>query len=233
MLKNLFKPRWLALTFTLLLIIYLFIRLSDWQFDRYDQRIKNNGQIMTALASTPVSINGSNDLNNLDVWQKITVSGQYIDSQSKLIRKQYLESSLGFYVITPFEVSNEYRILVNRGWIPIGDSANSVQVIPPAPSGKVEITGYVRNFETPRKNPEDLPANQINYLDPSLFLEINDSQNYVQLGLSNPKDLNVAKIPLPELSNGPHLSYAIQWILFALLLPIGWYILLRSEKIFN
>ena len=43
--------------------------------------------------------------------------------------------------------------------------------------------------------------------------------------------VNTAEIiPLPELTNGPHLSYAIQWILFALLLPIGWYVLLKNES---
>ena len=46
----------------------------------------------------------------------------------------------------------------------------------------------------------------------------------------SPMDNQVAIIPLPELSNGPHFSYAIQWILFALMLPIGWYVLLKNEN---
>jgi hypothetical protein len=62
----------------------------------------------------------------------------------------------------------------------------------------------------------------------SIFEIANDF--YLQLAKSSPMDNQVAIIPLPELSNGPHLSYAIQWILFALLLPIGWYVLLKNES---
>jgi DNA-binding transcriptional regulator of glucitol operon len=50
MFKNLTKPRWIALTAFLLIMTYLFIRLSDWQFDRYNQRIENNEITTNALS---------------------------------------------------------------------------------------------------------------------------------------------------------------------------------------
>jgi hypothetical protein len=36
-------------------------------------------------------------------------------------------------------------------------------------------------------------------------------------------------VPLPELSEGPHLSYAIQWFSFACVALIGWGVLIRKE----
>ena len=218
MFKNLIKPRWIALTLILLFLIYLFIRLSDWQFDRYDQRINRNESTNTALSLAPKKIDSTSQLSNMKQWEKIELTGNYLNDQSKLVRKQYLENSLGFWVITPLKIENGENILVNRGWIPIGTSASTNQTIPPAPVGIVNLEGYLQ------------PLNQVNTIDYKYFGIDVASDFYVQLEKSSPMENQVAIIPLPELTNGPHLSYAIQWILFALLLPIGWYVLLKNES---
>jgi cytochrome oxidase assembly protein ShyY1 len=52
----------------------------------------------------------------------------------------------------------------------------------------------------------------------------------VQLKSSVPgDDPSLAPIPLPELSDGPHLSYAVQWFLFATIAVVGYVVLLRRE----
>jgi len=229
MLKNLIKPRWIALTLFLLILIYLFIRLSNWQFDRYDQRVLRNESTNVALSLAPKKIDSVSQMSDLKQWEKIELTGSYLSDQSKLVRKQYLENNLGFWVITPFKLQNGENILVNRGWIPIGSSASSNQSIPLAPVGTVNLEGYLQPFNESITQPKDLPLNQVNTID-YMYFESDIANNfYVQLAKSSPMDNQVAIIPLPELSNGPHFSYAIQWILFALLLPIGWYVLLKNE----
>jgi cytochrome oxidase assembly protein ShyY1 len=230
MFKNLIKPRWIALTLILLFLIYLFIRLSDWQFDRYDQRINRNESTNTALSLAPKKIDSTSQLSNMKQWEKIELTGNYLNDQSKLVRKQYLENSLGFWVITPLKIENGENILVNRGWIPIGTSASTNQIIPPAPVGIVNLEGYLQPYNESIAQPKDLPLNQVNTIDHKYFGIDVASDFYVQLEKSSPMENQVAIIPLPELTNGPHLSYAIQWILFALLLPIGWYVLLKNES---
>jgi cytochrome oxidase assembly protein ShyY1 len=37
--------------------------------------------------------------------------------------------------------------------------------------------------------------------------------------------------PLPELSAGPHLAYAVQWLLFTVIAIGGWMVLLRNESL--
>jgi cytochrome oxidase assembly protein ShyY1 len=37
-------------------------------------------------------------------------------------------------------------------------------------------------------------------------------------------------VPLPELSEGPHLSYAIQWFSFAVVALVGSAILVRRDR---
>ena len=230
MFKNLTKPRWIALTAFLLIMIYLFIRLSDWQFDRYNQRIQNNEITTTALSSEPINLTDLSQVSDLKDWQKVSIKGEFVNSDAKLLRRQYLESSLGFWVITPLKLDNDQVILVNRGWIPIAESSTSQQEIPSSPQGDVTIIGYVQTLKDTRREPEDLPLNQINYLNSTNFSSQPLSTNYLQLASMTPMDNQVAIIPLPELSNGPHFSYAIQWILFALMLPIGWYVLLKNEN---
>jgi cytochrome oxidase assembly protein ShyY1 len=229
MFKNLIKPRWIALTLFLLILIYLFIRLSNWQFDRYDQRVLRNESTNVALSLAPKKIDAVSQMSGLKQWEKIELTGNYLSDQSKLVRKQYLENNLGFWVITPFKIQNGENILVNRGWIPIGSSASSNQSIPLAPVGTVNLEGYLQPFNDSITQPKDLPLNQVNTIDYKYFESAIANNFYVQLAKSSPMDNQVAIIPLPELSNGPHFSYAIQWILFALLLPIGWYVLLKNE----
>jgi cytochrome oxidase assembly protein ShyY1 len=211
-------------------MIYLFIRLSDWQFDRYNQRIQNNEITTTALSSEPINLTDLSQVSDLKDWQKVSIKGEFINSDAKLLRRQYLESSLGFWVITPLKLDNDQVILVNRGWIPIAESSTSQQEIPSSQQGDVTIIGYVQTLKDTRREPEDLPLNQINYLNSTNFSSQPLSTNYLQLASLTPMDNQVAIIPLPELSNGPHFSYAIQWILFALMLPIGWYVLLKNEN---
>jgi len=230
MFKNLTKPRWIALTAFLLIMIYLFIRLSDWQFDRYNTRIQNNEITTAALSSEPVNLTDLSQVSELKDWQKVSIKGEFINSDARLLRRQYLESSLGFWVITPLKLDNDQVILVNRGWIPIAESSTSQQEIPSSPQGDVTIIGYVQTLKDTRSEPEDLPLNQINHLNSTNFSSQPLSTNFLQLASMSPMDNQVAIIPLPELSNGPHFSYAIQWILFALMLPIGWYVLLKNEN---
>jgi cytochrome oxidase assembly protein ShyY1 len=211
-------------------MIYLFIRLSDWQFDRYNTRIQNNEITTTALSSEPINLTDLSQVSDLKDWQKVSIKGEFMNSDAKLLRRQYLESSLGFWVITPLKLDNDQVILVNRGWIPIAESSTSQQEIPSSPQGDVTIIGYVQTLKDTRREPEDLPLNQINYLNSTNFSSQPLSTNYLQLASMTPIDNQVAIIPLPELSNGPHFSYAIQWILFALMLPIGWYVLLKNEN---
>jgi cytochrome oxidase assembly protein ShyY1 len=211
-------------------MIYLFIRLSDWQFDRYNTRIQNNEITTTALSSEPINLTDLSQVSDLKDWQKVSIKGEFINSDAKLLRRQYLESSLGFWVITPLKLDNDQVILVNRGWIPIAESSTSQQEIPSSQQGDVTIIGYVQTLKDTRREPEDLPLNQINYLNSTNFSSQPLSTNYLQLASMTPIDNQVAIIPLPELSNGPHFSYAIQWILFALMLPIGWYVLLKNEN---
>ena len=51
----------------------------------------------------------------------------------------------------------------------------------------------------------------------------------VQLISSTPSAEGIVIVPLPEVDEVQNISYAVQWILFALVAMIGWFIFLRRE----
>jgi cytochrome oxidase assembly protein ShyY1 len=42
-------------------------------------------------------------------------------------------------------------------------------------------------------------------------------------------DPMLQSVPLPELGEGSHLSYAIQWIIFAVCVAVGWILAVRRS----
>lgn len=229
MFSNLKKPRWIALTIFIVVMVYLFWQLSQWQFDRSDERNEKNKTISSSLNAEPIQIKDLDIAADLNPWQKVSLVGSYVED-SKLVRKRYFESDLGFWVITPLLLENNQTILINRGWISIGDSANSSKQIPQSAQGNVILTGYIQKMEEFKQNPSDLPKEQILNINHEHFQTQVNKSVFIQLSESVPQDKQVRILPTPEISDGPHFSYAIQWIIFALLLPIGWYVLLKNEK---
>lgn len=124
-------------------------------------------------------------------------------------------------------------MIVNRGFIPLGDE------VPPAPATKVEIVGFVRPSEVRDTGgvtdaDDGEPLTEIRRIDvPRLARQLPGevAPVFVQLTGSEPAITSTDPSPvvLPELDNGPHLSYAIQWFIFALCVAIGWVLAVRHS----
>ena len=50
------------------------------------------------------------------------------------------------------------------------------------------------------------------------------------LGGTPAESADLRPIPLPDLSDGPHLSYAVQWVIFAGVAVVGFVFLIRRES---
>ena len=141
MLKNLLKPKWIALTLFLLLVMYIFINLSEWQFNRNFQKQSVNSAISSELMKPEIEILNVEDINNLKEWQKVRLKVDIESSQLQLVRKRYLEDKLGFYVVGSSKTENLKNIVINFGWIPIADQANQNPDISYVPD-KLGISGF-------------------------------------------------------------------------------------------
>lgn len=241
MFRFLLAPKWIALTLIAILLQPAFWELSQWQLRRLHEREASNLIITTNEAQLPDPLTKiakqKNDfwkIADSQQWRSVQAEGYWLTKKQVLVRKQSYESNLGFWVVTPFRTVSGVTVLINRGWIAATGSAMDSPTVPPAPTGLTQIVGRVR-IVTGRSGPEpsDLPLGQVDRIIPGEVLAgVNRIDNaYLELTTSTPESRGSELQPIlpPEISEGPHRSYAIQWILFAFMTLIGWGILVRKE----
>jgi len=240
-LKFLLTPKWIALTLVALLLQPAFWELSQWQWRRLHQRETYNAVILKNQALDPAILedivsfgSGKNTIEKTYEWRRIDVVGTWLTNKQVLVRKQAFESNLGFWVITPFKSTSGITILVNRGWTAATDSALSTPSVLTPPTGPVEILGRARIVTARTKlRPTDLPPTQVDGVHPDEVLPgtVHVSNAYLELTASSPQSTtsDLQSIPAPEITEGPHRSYALQWIFFAIMTLIGWGVLVRKE----
>lgn len=234
------QRRWLALGFVVLLVIPSFLLLSRWQLNRLEERRTTNDLIARHSAAQPVPVDEvmtpgapGGTVTDEQRWLPVTATGRYDVAGEVLVRKRPLEGRNGFWVVTPFVTSGGAVLVVNRGWVEAAGGADAVQAVPAPPSGEVSLIGRVQpSQDAPVPQPTDLPDGQITDLSVPLVADGAQAYpGYVTLVESRPSQGDVpVPIPLPEQSDGPHLSYAVQWVFFAVVAVVGFVVLVRREQ---
>ena len=239
MYKFLLTPKWIAVTLVALLLLPAFNSLSQWQWRRLHQRQSYNSVIVKNKDANTVTLdkvlmNGGTTIDPNNQWRPIHLTGTWDTSHQVLVRKKSFESELGFWVVTPF-ITPDGTILINRGWHIAGNTALDSPNIVAAPTGIVEVAARIRALAAnPAPRPSDLPAGQVGVIDPSTITPDSKvvTNAYAELVASRPDSgVELKLIPAPEVSEGPHRSYALQWIFFAIMTVIGWIIMVRNEAL--
>jgi len=218
-----------------------FQALSNWQWHRLHDRQAYNVTIQAeidkppvALSELTVSVPESVTVPAGSQWRTVEMTGSWLSGNQVLVRKKSLESDLGLWVVTPLRLSDGTVVMVNRGWIAAANSAVDSPVVATVPVGTIEVLGRLREVQDRTKPaPSDLPAGQVDRIIP---LEIVSgattlSNAYVEMTASRPesKSADIRTLPEPEVTEGAHRSYALQWLFFEIMTVIGWSILVRNE----
>ena len=208
---------------------------SQWQYHRGADRHDRNFEITSHTALPLIQLEGA--LTNLgeNEWRRVNVSGTFSNERQILLRNRYFEGKYGFEVLTAFTSTAGRLFWVDRGWVQAGASAVEEPEIVPAPLGEVEIIGRIRfDRSLPQGNFFALPSDGT-----GLISEANARSSNATVGIDSPfyLDLLSGSLPeltpqvpaeLPELSDGPHLAYAVQWIIFAGLIGYGRFLIRRE-----
>lgn len=243
MFRFLLSPRWIALTLACIFIIPAFQALAEWQWRRLDQRHEYNKLIQSQISKDPITISQlvlrDSDplvLSEQATWRTVQLTGSWQAQSQVLVRRQSLESNSGLWVITPLQLTDGTVVMVNRGWTPAANSAMDSPVVAALPSGVVDVLGRVRAI-TPRTQPapSDLPAGQVDRIIPLEIYasDLTISNSYIEMTASRPqsRSAEIRELPAPQVTEGNHRSYAIQWSFFEFLTVIGWVVLVRNEVI--
>ena len=239
--KFLLTPKWILLSLLCLAMLPAFQALSNWQWHRLQDRQIYNVGIQAQIDKEPVALSqlviegdASKTLPADSQWRTVEMTGVWLQDEQVLVRKKSLESDLGLWVVTPLQLIDGTVVMVNRGWTAAANSAIDSPVVAQVPVGTIEVLGRVRDVQDRTKAaPTDLPDGQIDRIIPMEI--VNGSQTlsnaYVEMTASRPesKTSEIRTLPEPEVTEGAHRSYALQWLFFEIMTVIAWIILVRNE----
>jgi cytochrome oxidase assembly protein ShyY1 len=201
------------------------VLLSQWQFGRNEQTVQANTLVTHNYNATPVSPSTILPTKSSYVpkyeWRPVLLVGEYLTSKQILVRDRVLGDNPGFEVLVPFKETNGDIFIVDRGWVSIGTKQTAPDYVPPAPTGRVRVTARLQQTETVLPG-RVAPAGEISEINLSTLASMTKlSDVYTgSYGLLQSETPKPAERPIaaakPVLDPGPFLSYAFQWILFAL-----------------
>jgi len=242
---KLFSREWLLSTILVIAASGVMARLGVWQLDRLEQRRSFNVRVVDQIEGGTVDINSQGlgeSLFDME-FRPAVVRGEYILGKHILLTNQVSGIELGSHVLTPLQIDGSPQvILVNRGWVSADINTNE-QLDGLTPAGTVELEGIIRRSQTepPLNLQADAPLSpgeayrlkwrlanlgeiekQIPGVDTSVFFQIK-------------ANFDVDAVPLPqqpeiEITEGPHLGYAIQWFIFSLLVLAGYPVFVRKQS---
>jgi surfeit locus 1 family protein len=235
MIRLMFSRRWLLTTFLVVLGAAVCVRLGFWQLDRLQQRRTFNAHVLQMQSLPPLDLNSITDpgaLTSME-YRAATAHGQYDYSAQLVLRNQYYEGQYGYHLLTPLLLKSGQAVLVDRGWIPADGNASALDWQQyNEGTQEVSVRGILRLGQPSSRNaPEKglwvtVDLEQIGARMPYGLFPV-----YLQLdpqpGRTQPP---VPYQPVIELTEGPHLGYAIQWFTFAAILLLGYPFYLRKQE---
>jgi cytochrome oxidase assembly protein ShyY1 len=224
-------------------LVAVCIGAGFWQLRRLDERRTRNAAIeaRSSVPVQPVDQVVATDAGFTEaegfVYRKVTARGTYDADGSVLVRSRSLNGQPGFHVLTPLITGEGDALIVNRGFAPFTDEpAQALGAIRP-PGGEVEVSGLLLGTQEREgigpTDPESGVLTQIARIDLARLQQQYEAELYplyLQLGSQSPAPTGELPVvlPEPEQGEGNHLSYAVQWFLFAAIGAGGWPLLLRS-----
>ncbi|REJ04435.1 SURF1 family protein [Microbacterium bovistercoris] len=199
--------------------------LSHWQFDRNEERSRQIALVEKNYDADPVpladAIGADGALDPSDEWLPVALRGTYLADQQVLARNRPHGGTSAFEVLVPFRDEDGRVFVVDRGWVPPAEDS-SPSAVPAPPSGEVTVIVRLRPGEQLPPSGRGAPDGQVPTINLPLIaqqtgLEDVITSAYGQLVSEDPPAEALGGFDKPTEDPGPHLSYAIQWILFAIM----------------
>lgn len=233
--------RRLLLNIAVLLAVAAMITAGFWQLHRLTERreqnstVTNRSELPVVEIQTLVGIDDDYDIGDDIEFRSVQALGIYQVEDQVLIRNRTYQGAAGYWILTPLRLQTGEFVAVNRGWIPhaAGIGAAPAEFAPAI--GEVQVVGLVRTTVTAEGLQQSDPSSGVlsEMARPDLArlsqqLDTPLLPVYVQLQAQTPPpgDLPVP-VPPPDLGEGSHLAYAVQWFIFATIALVGYPLILR------
>lgn len=233
----LLRPKWIAFHLLVFGSIALMIWLAFWQLDRLDQRRAFNDLVAEQIDQPPAPLDqllaeAGDDPESIE-WRQTIVTGRYLPDQILWFNRSQ-DGIAGDNVLTALVTESDTTVVVNRGFVPLGVD------VPAAPGVETELLARVRvpqerqRGELTDSSDAGEAVTEVRRIDlgqlsaqlpgevAPVYLDLIDA--IPTIGPNDP-----APAPAPTLDEGPHLSYAAQWSIFAVCVLVGWVLAVRRS----
>ena len=219
-------------TLIALILMVLCIWGAQWQYQRGVDRHARNAVIEARIAKQSIDlVKVTANLSEYE-WQQVTTSGSFSNEKQILLRNRYNDGKYGYEVLTYFTSEDNKNFWVDRGWVQAGATAITPPEITAVPTGIVTITGRLRlDSSLPRGSFFALPGDGQGLVSElNAQSQLNTEKFYIDLLSGSDKSLTPkVSAQLPELSDGPHMAYALQWLFFGGLVIYGRVLIRRTR----
>ncbi|RKS89437.1 cytochrome oxidase assembly protein ShyY1 [Microbacterium sp. AG790] len=213
--------------------------LSNWQFTRNADRSSQLALIAANYDAAPVPldqvIGTDGTFPPADQWRPVTLTGEYLTDRTLLARNRAHGGTSAFEVLVPFRTVEGAVFLIDRGWLPPGSAQPEPDTIPAPPSGQVQVVARLKPGEPLPNSGRSAPDGQVPTINLPLVAETTAQPTLITsaYGLLVSEQPSPSQAPnaleSPSDDPGPYLSYAIQWILFALMGFVFIWYMIRTE----
>ncbi len=228
--------RWLSWFLFASLFAAACVGLANWQLDRRDQAVSKIQRMIDNYDKKAIAFDSISELTldnvTLFEWTPVEIAGKYLTDQMLLVRNRPIAGQPGFVQLVPFQLASGEVVIIERGWIPANSELAPATTMTPSDQSKVLVARVRLSELTPNR---DSPAGfatsiHLESLESALGTPL-EKEFYLRLISELPGEPSSPQpLSKPTLDEGNHLSYAVQWILFALMGFFALFWAIRQER---
>jgi len=134
-------------------------------------------------------------------------------------------------VVVPLELADGTSLLVDRGWFATDNRGATSEEVPDPPAGEVTVTGWVRRDASGDSTAvTDKSTRSVNSTRIGEALDREVMGGFIDLRSESPEPAEaLMPVEMPEMNNGPHFFYGLQWWFFGALAIFGFCYLIYDE----
>ena len=219
-----------------IVFVTLFLWLGFWQLDRAEQKRQLQGDQQRRIHAQPLLLSGLKKIDESLRFMPLKVTGRFDNEHQFLVDNKFHHHRVGYQVLTPLiPYGSTKRILVNRGWIPMGTDRQHLPAIKPV-TGTISVLGNISFPSKKQITLNDKTNSQGRWPKVIEKVELTALQQDLQKPIyplilqmkSDQKHGFERNWQVTTMPPARHLGYAFQW--FALALAVGLTFLIVNLK---
>jgi surfeit locus 1 family protein len=231
------KPLTILFTAISIVLAALFVRLGFWQLERLGERRQHNELLRARLAAPPVPVESLRGHPDSLRYRRASLRAPADYGHEALVANRTRNGSPGVWLVTPALIpGSDTAILVARGWVyaPDGSSADRARW---REGDSLTVEGWLDVLPPPAGTSDSIASR------PGTVTRLDRGRMAARIGRpvwplylfatgdsAAQRADRAARFTLPELSDGPHRSYAIQWFSFAAIAVIGATMVILTDR---